>query len=545
MRRWYGRFLGLLGVALVIFFLGYLAYTGLTEVRPDFGGRYVEGVAGGPMVLSPLLAHFNDADLDVTSLIFASLTRLGPDGQVFPEMAERWEITNEGKTYTFRLRENLRWHDGVPFTADDVVFTFGIVRHKDFPGSRDLARFWKDITVAKSDDLTVEFTLPQRFAPFPSFATLGLVPFHLLRDIPVKDLATAEFNSHPVGTGPFRLVDAFVDHLVLRASADYALGQPYINEVELRFFHDDQVVLSALMEGRLDGALLRPGLPADQLDRLQQDGARQVLQPLRTSYTAVFLNAGFPLFQDKAVRQALMYAVDRAQLVREVLGDQGRVADSPLSQDTWAHASDLPAYSFDPGKAVNLLEGAGWRSSGQGVRQKDGKELRFALVTNDDPTRIKVGEFVASAWRRIGVQVDLASIPPTGLLQNFLIPRRYEAVLYGLDTGYDPDAYSVWHSSQRGEAGLNIAAYVSKTTDTLLEQARQAPDREARLRLYRDFQLTFLDELPSLPLYQPRYTYVVRKQLQGMTPGALFETSSRFVNIHEWFVETKRVWKGQ
>ena len=159
--------------------------------------------------------------------------------------------------------------------------------------------------------------------------------------------------------------------------------------------------------------------------------------------------------------------------------------------------------------------------------------------------QVEVGLDDAGAGDPFGVRVEVQSIPPSGLLQNHLIPRHYEAALYGLDTGYDPDAYAVWHSTQRGEDGLNIASYVSKTTDTILEQARQAQDRESRLRLYRDFQLTFLDELPSLPLYQPRYTYVLDRQVQGVSSGALFETSSRFVNVHEWFMKTKRVWKGQ
>lgn len=331
--------------------------------------------------------------------------------------------------------------------------------------------------------------------------------------------------------------------MVLRANSDYVLSQPYLREIEIQFFPDDQALATALLEQRIDGALLRPVLPADQIERLRQNGAWQVLQPLRTSYTAVFLNASIPLFQDQAVRQALLHAVDRTQLVREVLADQGRVADSPVPLDTWAHAETLPSYPFAPEQAASLLESAGWQLTGSGVRQKDGKDLRFTLITNDDPTRVAVGQFVVNAWRRVGVQADLATVSPAALLQNYLIPRRYDAVLYGLDTGYDPDAYPVWHSTQRGEDGLNIAAYASKTLDTVLEEGRQAKDQEVRRRLYRDFQQAFLEELPSLPLYQPRYTYVLARRVQGVQVGALFETSSRFVNIHEWFTETMRVWK--
>ncbi|MCX6022091.1 MAG: ABC transporter substrate-binding protein, partial [Chloroflexi bacterium] len=217
--RWEVPILVLLAAA-VLAGGGYLAFNSLTELRPDYGGRLVEGVAGGPSTLNPLLAQFNDADKDISSLVFSGLTRLSPNGELVPDLAQRWDIEDGGRRYRFVLRDGVRWHDGIPFTADDVVFSFKMIQAKDFPGSTDLAALWKDVGIAKKDDLTVEFTLPQPYAPFLSTTTLGIVPVHLLRDVRPADLTRAPFNANPIGAGPYRLIEAYVDRMILKANPD-------------------------------------------------------------------------------------------------------------------------------------------------------------------------------------------------------------------------------------------------------------------------------------------------------------------------------------
>jgi peptide/nickel transport system substrate-binding protein len=190
-----------------------------------------------------------------------------------------------------------------------------------------------------------------------------------------------------------------------------------------------------------------------------------------------------------------------------------------------------------------LLAGAGWTMGPDGVLQKDGKDLRFSLVTNDDPVRGRIAAFLVDSWKKLGVRAELSSMGPAGLIQNHLAPRRYEAVLYGLDTGYDPDAYPLWHSSQRGENQLNISGYSNRQVDAKLEQARQTNDMDLRRKLYGEFQAAFAEEAPALLLYHPRYTYVVDKKVQGVAAGVLYETSSRFYDVRNWYIQTKRVLK--
>ena len=340
----------ILGVVLVGILLTYLAVNYTTVLRPGSGGTYVEGVAGSPQYLNPLLSGYNEVDRDICALLFSGLTRFNQRGEVEADLAQGWDVTLDGLTYTFHLQSNLHWHDGSPLTADDVIFTIRLLQDENFPGPPDLgASVWHGIDVEKVDRSTVRFTLPEPYSPFLDYTTVGILPAHLLRGIPAADLPKAEFNLNPVGSGPFQLAEIEVDGetisaMVLEQSPRYYEASPYLDRIQFRFYPSGQAVLQAYEAGEVEGVarITAPDLPqARTLPSLNLFSA-QVAE-----YGLVFLNLGrpdLPFFQEPEVRQALLVALDRQKIIDEALESQAIVAHSPLIPGTWAYKGDIPHY---------------------------------------------------------------------------------------------------------------------------------------------------------------------------------------------------------
>jgi peptide/nickel transport system substrate-binding protein len=534
----------LAGLVLAIVALSALWYAtreGSGPQAPVHGGRYLEAVAGSPLRVNPLYTAFNDVDKDLATLIFSGLTRLGPDGAVLPDLAESWEVSPDARVYTFHLRQGVTWHDGTAFTADDVIFTWSALSDPDFRGEPSLGQFWKQVECAKRDNLTVVCELPEPFAPFLAHTTIGILPRHRLEGLSAEGLFIAPFNEQPIGTGPFILTALNSQRALLESNPSYHWGEPAIAEIEFRFFSDYSSAATALQDGRVQGLFLGPEASPDILEQLQQDKELQRLASRRNSYTLLYLNTRMPPLDDRSVRQALLYALDREAIVADRMDGRAQLADNPIVPGTWAYSGDIRSYRHDPQKARSLLEESGWQINSRGVLEKEGRELRLDLLTDNDPERVAIGQEIAHQLRAVGVDSSLQSQTGDDLVGNFLLPHRFQAVIYGWDQGYDPDPYPAWHSSQVREGGFNLAGYSDQDLDRVLSEARQTSDLEQRKALYREFQQIFAEEVPSILLFYPLYNYFVDKDVKGLSLGVLFEPASRFANVHQWYVRTKRI----
>jgi peptide/nickel transport system substrate-binding protein len=534
------RTIAVLVASLLVPTLFFLSIATSTVTVPAVGGSYVEGAVGSPIHINPLLAQFNEVDKDLAALVFSGLTRIDERGEPLPDLAETWQVSPDGLTYIFHLRQGVTWHDGAPFTAEDVLFTVRTIQDPDFPGSPDLAELWRIVKAAKLDDYTVRFTLEEPYAPFLTQTALGILPAHILTGVPVKDLPDHPFNLNPVGTGPFRVQESSVQSVVLTANPNFYRGAPYLSKIVFLFSPNYQELVQNLLEQQVDGALLRSPNRRD-LDILRQDERLRVYSAQRFAYELVFLNLKSPLFREKAVRQALAYGLDRRKIVENEAEGQGLRADSPILPGTWAYEPEIKRYQHDPGKAKALLEAAGWKPGPDGIRQKNGTRLEFYIFTENNRRRIRIAEEISRELEAIGVKAKVASSGASGLIQNFLIPRRFEAALLGLVLGPDPDPYSTWHSPQGEEQSFNFASLEDPRIDSLLEQARKVTDLKERAKLYSEFQKAFAEEVPSLLLYYPTYYYLLPKEIKGVRLGNLFEGSDRFRNVTEWYIKTKRV----
>lgn len=547
----------LLGIALLGSLLAYLAFTFATVLVPEVGGTYVEGLAGQPQYVNPLLCQ-NQVDRDLCSLIFNGLTKLNERGEFIPDLAERWEISDDCLSYTFYLRRDVLWHDEVCFSADDVVFTVQAMQDAGYRGPSYLAELWRSVEVIKLDSHIVKFTLQEPFAPFLGYTTIGILPAHLLAHVPAESLPNHSFNRHPVGTGLFQVEELNMEHALLKANPHFYGPKPYLSKIEFGFYPNHESVLNAYERGEVQG--ISRVLLAGLLKVGANSGLKLFLARL-PAYTLIFLNLkdpGLPFFQDKLVRQALLYAIDRQKLVDRVLGGQGLVAHSPILPETWAYDNGVVQYEYDPERAKGLLTAAGWRTpihlsamvdetnkgNDVSVREKAEVKLTFTLLTDDDPLHIELAKEIARQWEEIGVRAILQTVR-SGLVPDFLYPRKFEALLIDLELHGDPDPYPLWHSTQANSGGQNYAGFVSYEGDQLLEEARCTTDSGRRAELYRRFQQIFADEVPSLLLYSPIYTYAVDEKVKGVQLGSMGDPSDRFRNITEWYIVTKRVIIGQ
>lgn len=529
-----------LGMVLVAALLGQQAFNISTVMVPAPGGTYVEGLAGSPRYINPLFSQYNQTDEDLVRLIFTGLTTTDDQGQIIPDLATDWEISEDGLQYTFHLRRDVRWHDGTPFTADDVLFTVQAIQDADFQGVSSLADLWRQVDVKRVDDYTVSFRLGKPFAPFLGYTTSGLLPAHLLADVPARELLEHSFNTKPIGTGPFMVREATPDHIVLAANPYFYGDRPYLERLEFKFYPDYESIFNAYQQGEVMGIsrVQPPDLP-----RVHREENLNLFSARLAGYTIIFLNLQRPVFEEEEVRQALLYALDRQKIIDQILDGQGLVAHSPIMPNSWAYNERVQRYSYDVEKAESLLEEEGWvDADGDGVREKEGIRLEFAILAADDSTQIRIIEEITRQWEQVGVKANPQVAGFSGLVSDFLRPRRFDAVLVNWrDTSNDPDLYPLWHSTQAVDEGQNYAGFDDREADEMLEQARQTTDRGARAGMYRRFQEIFAEEVPSLLLYYPVYNYAVDARVRGVQISPLVYPGDRFRNIAQWYINLKRV----
>lgn len=532
-----------LAMAIVV---GVRSYLRLTEVVPEAGGTYAEAMVGSPQHLNPLYAIANDVDADLARLIYSGLFRYDEHQQLVNDLILDYGLTEDQKTYTFYLRQDVKWHDGESLTADDVVFTMQAIQDPAY-GS-PLRQSLQGAQIQKLTDYSFNITLTEPFAPFPTALTFGMMPRHLWYDIPPQTANLAQYNlERPIGTGPYKVYQysknksGYFLSYRLRMHDDYYGRRPYIRDLMIRFYPDFPSAVDAVKNKNVDGISFLPRESKEELSRVKHLSHHPMRLP---QYTAVFFNQKNSLLKDQNVRQALMWAIDRTAIVRDVLGGDGQVINTPILPGVLGHNPELATYGYDVEKAKKILDDAKWALlEGQSVRKKGEQELAFALTTVDQPEYVKTVEQLKQYWEAIGIRVELKIIADTDIQTTIIKPRAYEALLFGEIVGSDPDPYPFWHSSQSADPGLNLAVFYNKQVDQLLEEARQTNDAEARRLKYLHFQNILAEQLPAIFLYNPQYTYTMNKKVKGIEEVFITAPSDRFLTIADWYIKTDRKWK--
>lgn len=536
----------LLGVVLVFLILFQIVEPEPTLEEPAAGGAYVEGVLGYWRVINPILApqlvQANQPDQDLTALVFDGLTTLDETGRVVPALAPDWERSDDGTVYDFHLRDDVRWHDGAPFTASDVTFTIQAIQDGEYQGDPSLRELWRNVTVEQVGDDVVRFTLAEPFPSFLSYTTIGLLPAHLLSDVPATDLPEHPFTTdHPVGTGMFMAESVSPDRVTLVANPYYWKDQPFLDGLEFWFYADEDGLLADFERGEIDGFQVNR---SESLEELSGLADLRLYSALSAGYGIIYLNLereDLPFLQEREIRQALLYGLDRQALIDDLLAGRGLLADSPIPPTSWAYDPSVKHYRFDPERAIGLLDAAGWvDSDADRVRDKEGVSLGFTLQVSEDPELALLADEIARSWQALGMAVEVQVSGGPDLLEA-IRSRVFDAVLTEVRLSADPDPYPLWHSTQAADPGQNFAGFANESADLVMEQARFEVERERRLELYHDFQQIFAEEVPSLVLYYPIYSYAVNTRVEGVQLSPLLYASDRFRNVAEWYKETAEI----
>ncbi|MBI4137673.1 MAG: peptide ABC transporter substrate-binding protein [Candidatus Sungbacteria bacterium] len=545
------------GASGAVFF--WRTYLGFTHPVPKIAGSYTEGVLGEPRVINPLY-NTQDVERDISRLVYAGLISYDEHGKVIMDIAERLDVSEDGRQYDAILKPNVRWHDGATLDADDIVFTVRTIQNPQYKSP--LRPNWQGVAAEVVDQRTVRFTLRSAYAPFVENLTIGILPKHVWERIPADQALLHERNLKPIGSGPYAFSSftknregSIVSYDVARNPHYHGEG-PYLKRIRMVFFRKNEDMVAAWRRGSIQGFSPAIGVLAHEIQT--RKSVRQVLAMPRVF--GIFFNLNErngSIVQDRRVREAIAAAIDRSQITDPLAGYSAEPIESPFS---WINGEIFSAedasHPYDPDAARKLLEQAGWQDrDGDGIREKSApsktlKEpgqkdapLRVTLTTSDWPDLGRAADLIGRQLRDVGIEIVVEKKPFAELESSVIRSRNFEILLFGQVYGYEPDPFAFWHSSQAKDPGLNIATYSNKKADQLLEEARTLNERSKRNEKYRAIQELILTDLPAVFLYAQSYSYILPQDIEGASLLRISLPADRFNRVHQWYRATRRVFR--
>ncbi len=499
-------------IAVLLFFNTQYAYSG--QENASYGDAYVSASIADARTLVPILAS-DGASGSITGLIFNGLVKYDKDLKLVGDLAERWEIQDGGKTIIFHLRKDVRWHDGRPFTAGDVEFTFSklIDRGVPTPYSGD---FKKVEALDVIDKYTVRVRYKEVFSPSLASWGMSMMPRHLLYN---EDLMETSFARRPVGTGPYKIKSWHSgERIDLTANQDYFEHRPYIARYIYRIIPDPDTMFLELQTENVDYMNLKPLQYSRLTDTIFfKDRFRKFRYP-SFGYTYMAFNLKDKRFADIRIRRAINYAVDKNEIINGVLLGLGRACTGPFIPESWAYNKGVKPSAYSPAKAKALLSEAGWEDRDKdGWLDKDGEEFAFTILTNQgNDLRRRSAEIIQKRLRDIGIKVDIRIVEWSVFINEFINKRRFEAVILGWSLSRDPDCYDIWHSSKTRKGEFNFISYSNSEVDSLLVEARATFDMAKRKAIYNKVHKILYYEQPYLFLYVPDALPTVHKRFRNV-----------------------------
>lgn len=514
---------------------------------PDYGGTLTEGVIGYPRFINPVLST-SDSDKDLTALVYSGLMRTTSFGETIPDLAEKYEISGDGLTYTFTLKDNAVFQDGTRVTADDIVFTIEKIQDPNLKSPRSGS--WEGVRVSKIDEKTVSFSLREPFAPFIQNLTLGILPKHIWKNISIEEFPFSQFNVKPIGSGPYKIDSqnysggGLPNQYTLKSFKNYALGKAYITTIIIKSYASEKDLIDAYKNGDIESL---HSISPKQLPSLQVVKDDIVLSPLPRIFGVFFNQNVAPVLVNKEVRQALEIATDKNEIISSILGGYGKVISSPIPgiQATIDEATSTESRIL---KAKSLLEKNGWKLNENGIYVKKDKKnvtttLSFSISTGDATELKETAMLLQRQWQKIGARVEVKIFELGDLNQNIIKTRKYDSLLFGEIIGKDGDLYPFWHSSQRNSPGLNIAMYTNLKADKILENLRKTNDEDKKINLLSDLDKEFQNDKPAILTYSPYFIYIIPNRVKGVKLGTLTYPGERFSDVNRWYIETNNVWQ--
>jgi peptide/nickel transport system substrate-binding protein len=499
------------------------------DTGPAYGDMFIDASIGDASTLLPPLAN-DAASFGIISLVYNGLVKYDGNLNLVGDLAESWQVSPDGLTITFKLRRGVKWHDGAPCTAQDVMFTYQTMIDPKTPTaySGDYLQVKKAEVL---DDYTFRVTYEQPFAPALGSWGVSIIPRHLLDG---KDITRSDLGRHPVGTGPFKFQEWRAGQkIALAYNPDYFDGRPYLNGYIYLVKSDQGTLFLELKAGNIDRANLTPLQYKRQTDYPRFNRMFNKYRYIPFSYIYLGYNLQDPRFADRRVRQALTCAINKKEIIEGVLLGLGEEATGPYKPGTWYYNPDVPKFPYDPNRARALLAEAGWQPNAEGILEKDGRPFEFTILTNQgNDLRVMTAEIIQRRLREVGILVKIRTVEWAAFLKEFIDKGRYEAVILGWNTGLDPDQYDIWHSSKTKPGELNFIHYQNPEVDALLVEGRHTFDREKRRQAYFRFQEILAEDQPYTFLFVPDALPAIHKRFRGIKPAP----AGIDYNFPKWYV---------
>ncbi len=498
-------------------------------ITPTYGGTIHEGIVGTPRFINPVLA-ISDQDEDLTSLVFAGLTKKNGVGQVIIDMAEKIEMSDDGLRYIATLKKTSTFHDGEKVTADDIIYTIDVVQNPIIKSPHRIK--WEGITVEKNSDTQVTFILKKPFPLFMETLSLGILPKHIWKNLNEDQISLSDFNIHAIGSGPYKIENIVTESgipttFTMKAHEYYTLGRPYVETLILTAYQNEKYLMKAFSDKDITRI---HGISPEKVVSLNL-ATSSIRTSLLPRTFAIFFNPNksSPL-ADKNVRAALQMAINKQAIVDQVLFKYGKVINNPYPFDT---ENTLSEYNTSTAKEL-LIKSKAVKTASTTL------EITLATVNTDEMR--KVAEMIKSDWAKIGVTTTIAIYDVSDLNQNIIKDRDFQVLLFGAITESSSDLYAFWHSSQRIYPGLNISNYVSKELDSNLEILRSSTIEEDRISAYDTVRKEFNEEIPGIFLFAPSLIYITNDKNISPLPLYSYNNASRFMLVESWYRYTENVW---
>jgi peptide/nickel transport system substrate-binding protein len=508
-------------------------------------GQVIIGLSQEPTVFNPLMPHI-EVDQGVHWNVFSPLWSVNAQGQFVPQLATEVPtignggISEDGLEWRVKLRSGVVWHDGTPFSADDVKFTLELINNPHFRAyTRNGHEQVTDIKVVSPTEIT--WRMKKSYAPYASILSWTfIVPQHILGK--ADDPNTAPFNNSPVGTGPFKWSERMPgDHITLVANEHFFGTGPYLERVVFHYVPDLTALFTQFQTGAVDYTGIQ-GITADHYNEAVKLPGRSVTAGPSATCESITMNLAHPALSDPAVRQALYYAMDKKSIIDAIYYGLPKPTETFLPSQSWAFNPDLPKQVYDPAKAKQILDAAGWKPGAGGIREKGGVKLSFInSTTAGNHVREQAQELLQQTWKEIGADMQIKNMPAAVIWGDYYNMSKYDSVMIGQNemTGPDPDV-TIYYSSKatmaKGGSGQNTMEYNNPKVDQLLAQGATTLEQSKRIPIYRELQSIIRDDLPMLPIFQYARIEGTKKGLMGYEPSVYVQ--SNCWNVGQWYWAT-------
>lgn len=531
-------------LALITFYVSLRnAYYNQTLAAPDFGGNYTEGLKGQPVYINPVLA-FSETDLSLTRLVYSGLYKYNTDGKLVPDLAESLpEISEDQKQYTINLKKNVKWHNDRPFTADDVIFTFQILKDPSFKSPN--RNTWLSTNVEKLSDFVVRFTTKDVAGPFLPNLTQPILPKFVWNKTDSASFPLSENNLKAVGTGPYLIKEikksnGEIQSISLNSFSNYFEGKSKIDTLTFKFFDSDESLFNALHSGQIQGfGFTGTGELKTDTKKGSESGKITLAIP---QYQMLYFNLNNKFLKDISLRQVLSKTIDQDKIISTAFNSQAQKPNLSVFKNLSLEL-DLSS-NFDLETAKNELETLGWIvDPSTGFRTKKNETLELNLTTNDLSANVKTAEIISNAWQSLNIKVNLQVLPSKQISEEVIRPRQFDTLILSQKFSEDPDPFVLWHSSQIKDPGINITGLEDSEIDKLLTEGRTTTNTQIRKNKYEEFYSLFLSKTPAVFITQAQYIYFLKNNIKNFKTESLLEPSYRFFGVNEWYIEERRVWK--